>query len=106
MTLAPASLRGEPDARQRYSVWNLWWAKWNYRSRGSYGLDDRAIEVRSPAKAKNFSSTHSVQTGSGVQPAYFTMDIVGGGGPFPGAKVRPGRETDHSSPSSAEIENQ
>jgi hypothetical protein len=34
-----------------------------------YGLDDRAIGVRSPAGAKDFSSIHCVQTGSGAYPA-------------------------------------
>jgi hypothetical protein len=29
-----------------------------------YGLDDRAIEVRSPAEAKDFASRVCVQTGS------------------------------------------
>jgi hypothetical protein len=48
-----------------------------------YRLDDRAIEVRSPARAKDFSSSLSVQTGSGVHPASCTM---GTGGPFPGGK--------------------
>jgi hypothetical protein len=33
-----------------------------------YGLDDRAIGVRFPAEAKNFSSILSVQTGSGARP--------------------------------------
>jgi hypothetical protein len=28
------------------------------------------------------------------------------GGPFPGGKVRPGRDADHSPPSSAEVENE
>jgi hypothetical protein len=28
------------------------------------------------------------------------------GGPFPGTKARPGRDADHSSPSSAEVENE
>jgi hypothetical protein len=42
-----------------------------------YGLDDRAIGVRSPAGAKDFSST---------------------GGPFPGGKARPGSDADHSPP--------
>jgi hypothetical protein len=37
----------------------------------SYGLDDRAIEVRSPAGAKDFSS--SLQIGSGAHPASYTM---------------------------------
>jgi hypothetical protein len=34
-----------------------------------YGLDDRAIEVRSPEGANDFSSILCVQTGSGALPA-------------------------------------
>jgi hypothetical protein len=64
-------------------------------------LDDRAIGVRSPAGAKDFSSSLCVQTGSGAHPASCTM---GTEGPFPGAKARPGRNADHSPPSSAEVE--
>jgi hypothetical protein len=67
-----------------------------------YGLDDRAIEVRSPAEAEDFSSSLCVQTGSVAHPASCTM---GTGGPFPGAKARPWRDADHSPPSSAEFEN-
>jgi hypothetical protein len=67
-----------------------------------YGLDDRAIGVRSLAGAKDFSSNLCVQTGSGAHPASCTM---GTGGPFPGGKARPGRDADHSPPSSAEVEN-
>jgi hypothetical protein len=66
-----------------------------------YRLDDRAIGVRSPAGAKDFSCGLFVQTGSGAHPATCT---VGTGGPFPGAKVQSGRDTDHSPPSSAEFE--
>jgi hypothetical protein len=40
-----------------------------------------------------------VQTGSGVHPTSYTM---GTGSPFPGVK-RPGREADHSPPTSAEV---
>jgi hypothetical protein len=65
-----------------------------------YGLDDRAIEVRSPVGAKDFSCSLSVQTGSGARPASCTM---GTGGPFPGAKARPRRDADHSPLSSAEV---
>jgi hypothetical protein len=65
------------------------------------GLYDRAIGVRSPAGAKNCSSSLFVQTGSGAHPASYPM---GAGGPFPGAKARPGRDADHSPPSSAEVE--
>jgi hypothetical protein len=67
------------------------------------GLDDRAIEVRSSAGAKDFSSSLCVQTGSGARPASYTM---GTGGPFPGGKARPGRDADHSPPSNAEVENE
>jgi hypothetical protein len=52
-----------------------------------YGLDDRAIEVRFPAGAKDFSSNPCVQTGSGAHPASCTM---GSGGPFPGGKSAAG----------------
>jgi hypothetical protein len=38
-----------------------------------YGLDDRAIEVRSPAGAKYFSSILCVQTSSGAHPASCSM---------------------------------
>jgi hypothetical protein len=67
-----------------------------------YGLEDRAIGVRSPAWAKDFSSILCVQTGYGAHPASCTMDT---GGPFPRGKERPGRDADHSPPSSAEVKN-
>jgi hypothetical protein len=58
----------------------------NYWSRSSsvstvpdYGLDIRAIGVRSPAGAKNFSSNLCVQTGSEAHLAFCTM---GTGGSF------------------------
>jgi hypothetical protein len=69
-----------------------------------YGLDDRAIGVRSSAGAKDFFSILCVvQTGSGAHPASCTMDT---GDPFPGAKARPGRDAVHSPPSSAEVVNE
>jgi hypothetical protein len=68
-----------------------------------YGLDDRAIGVRSSAGAKNFSSSLCVQTGSGAHPASSPM---GTGGPFPGSKARPGRDADHSPTSSAKVVNE
>jgi hypothetical protein len=67
-----------------------------------YGLDGRAIGVRSPAGGKDSSSSLCVQTGSGAHPAFLQM---GTGGPFPGGKARPGRDADHSPPSSAEFVN-
>jgi hypothetical protein len=48
-----------------------------------YGLDDRAVQVRSPAEAKDFPSSLCVQTSSGAHPASCTM---GTGGSFPGVK--------------------
>jgi hypothetical protein len=68
-----------------------------------YRLDDRAIGVRSPAGAKDFSSSLSVQTGSGVHPASCT---TGTGSPFSGGKARPGRHADHLPLSSAEVVNE
>jgi hypothetical protein len=63
-----------------------------------YGLDDWAIGVRSPAGAKDFSSSLCVRTGSGAHPASCTMGT--------GGKARPGRDADHSPPSSAEVVNE
>jgi hypothetical protein len=71
-----------------------------------YGLYDWAIEVRTAAGAKDFSSSLCVQTGSGAHPASCTMGTGGWGGPFSGAKARPGRDADHSPPPSAEVENE
>jgi hypothetical protein len=68
-----------------------------------YGLDDRAIEVRSPTGVGDFSSSPCVQTGSGAHPASYPM---GTGVSFPGGKARPGRDADHSPPSSAEVKNE
>jgi hypothetical protein len=53
----------------------------------SYGLEDREIEVRTPAEVK-------------------ASCPVGTLGPFPGAKARPVCDADHSPPSNAEVENE
>jgi hypothetical protein len=68
-----------------------------------YGLHDRAIGVRSPAGAEDFSSILCVQTGSGAHPASCPM---GTRVLSPEVKARPGRDADHSPPSSAEVENE
>jgi hypothetical protein len=68
-----------------------------------YGLDNRAFEGRSPAGARDFSCNLCVQTGSGAHPASCTL---GTGGPLPGGKARPGRDADHSPPSSAKVVNE
>jgi hypothetical protein len=66
-----------------------------------YGLDNRQSRFDPRQRRKDFSSSLCVQTGSESHPASCTM---GTGGPIPGAKARPGRDTDHSPPSSAEVE--
>jgi hypothetical protein len=58
-----------------------------------YVLYDRAIGVRSPAEAEDFSSILCVQTGSGAHPASCPM---GTGVPFPEDKSRPERDAVHS----------
>jgi hypothetical protein len=54
----------------------------------------------SPSEAEDFSSNLCVQAGSGAHPASYTM---GTGGSFTRGKARPGRDADHSPPSSAEV---
>jgi hypothetical protein len=68
-----------------------------------YELEDRAIEVQSPAETNDFCSSLCVQTGSGAHPVSCTMGTVG---PFPEAKARPGRDADHSPLPSSEVENE
>jgi hypothetical protein len=58
-----------------------------YSTVSDYGLGDRAIGVRPPAGAKDFSFSLCVQTGSGTHPASYPMDT---GGPFPGGKIAAG----------------
>jgi hypothetical protein len=65
-----------------------------------YGLDDQKVGVRVPRYGQEFLLLHLVQTGSGVDPtSSYTM---GTGGSFPGVK-RPGREAEHSPPTSTEV---
>jgi hypothetical protein len=52
---------------------------------------------------KDFSCSLCVQTGSEAHPASWPM---GTGGPFPGAKARPGRDADHLPLSCAEVQNE
>jgi hypothetical protein len=68
-----------------------------------YGLDERAIEVRSPAEAKGFFPLASVSRpalGPTQPPVQWVMRVLSPG------KARPGRDADHSPPSSAEVENE
>jgi hypothetical protein len=58
-----------------------------------YVLENRDIEVRSPAEEKDFYSNLSVLNGSEAHRDSCKMDT---GGPFPRAKARPGRDADHS----------
>jgi hypothetical protein len=62
-------------------------------------LDDRGSRVRFPAGAGNFSLRHRVQNGSGAHPASYPM----GTRALSLGVRRPGREADHSLPSSADV---
>jgi hypothetical protein len=66
-----------------------------------YGLDDRGSRVRFSAGAGNFSLHHPVQNGSGPTkpPIQWVSRALSLG------VKRPGREADHSPPSSAEVKN-
>jgi hypothetical protein len=65
-----------------------------------YGLDNRAIGVRSPEGHRIFPLTFVSRPALGpTQPPVQWVP----GGPFPGGKARPGRDADHSPPSSAEV---
>jgi hypothetical protein len=67
-----------------------------------YVLDDRTIEVRSPAEAKEFFPVAFVSRpalGSTQPPVQWVP------GAFPLGKARPGRDADHSPLSSAEVVN-
>jgi hypothetical protein len=65
-----------------------------------YRLDDRGSI---PTEAEDFSSSLCIQTGSGAHLASCTM---GTKGHFPGGKVQPRHDADHSPPSSAEVKNE
>jgi hypothetical protein len=56
---------------------------------------DWTIGVRSQTGAEDFSSNPCVQICSGTHPASYLMGT--------GGKSRPGRDADHSPPSSAEV---
>jgi hypothetical protein len=79
------------------------------RNRGSsvsivsdYGLNDRAIGIRSLAGTNDFSSILCVQTGSEAHPASCTIStrVLSPGQSAAGA------DADHSPPSSAEVSNE
>jgi hypothetical protein len=59
------------------------------------------VEVQVLAGAGNFSLHRHIEASSGAHPASYPMGIRGS---FQGVK-RPGREDDHSLPSSAEVKN-
>jgi hypothetical protein len=67
-----------------------------------YGLD-WGFRVRFPVGAGNFSLHHCVQNSSGTHPASYAM----GTGVTLSLKLKqPGREADHSPPSSAGVKNE
>jgi hypothetical protein len=68
-----------------------------------YGLDYRAIGVRSPAGAKDYplTSVSRPALGPTQPPVQWVPGVLS-----PGVKARPGRDADHAPPSSAEVENE
>jgi hypothetical protein len=68
-----------------------------------YGLDDWAIGVRFPTEAKGIFLYPLCPDQLWGPPSLL---YNGYRGPFPGAKARPGRDADHSPPSSVEVENE
>jgi hypothetical protein len=70
----------------------------NFKIATGYRLEDRGVGIRVPVRSRIFTS-HVVQTGSLVHSTSYTMGTAGS---FPGVK-RPGREADHSPPTSTEV---
>jgi hypothetical protein len=68
-----------------------------------YGLDDQAIGVRSPEGQRIFplTSVSRPALGPTQPPVQWVPRLLS-----PGVKARPGRDADHSPPSSAEVENE
>jgi hypothetical protein len=64
-----------------------------------YVMDDPGSRVRFPAGAGNFFLHHRVQNGSGAHLAPYPIGVLSLGVKWPG------REVDHSPPSSAEVKN-
>jgi hypothetical protein len=54
--------------------------------------------VQSPTETEDFSSSLYIRTGSGAYPAFCTVGTMG--------KAWPGRDADHSPPSSAKVKNE
>jgi hypothetical protein len=77
------------NARSQYSVW----------LRSGRPGDRGSI----PGRGKRIFPLNCIHTGSGTHPASCPMST---GGPFPGGKARPGRDADHSLPSSSEVVNE
>jgi hypothetical protein len=75
-----------------------------FMRRGSSGsiVSDYELDNRGsiPDRGRGFFSSPCVPTGSGAHPASYPM---GTGCSFLGGKAQPGRDADHSSPSSAEV---
>jgi hypothetical protein len=85
-----------------FSLRHVNWEKRCGRRVVVYYYSYTVYKLRSPAEAQYFSSSLCVRTSSGAHPASYPM---GTGGPFPSGKARPGRDADHSPPSSVEVKN-
>jgi hypothetical protein len=65
-----------------------------------YWMDNRGVGIQFLLGSRDFSLLHTVQDGSEAHPVPYP---VGTGGLLPRVAKRPGRESDHSLPSSAEF---
>jgi hypothetical protein len=72
---------------------------WRLLEDNVFGIGRDAVRMRSNITP----SSPCDQTGSGGHPASYPM---GTGGSFPEGKARPGRDADHSPPSSAKVKNE
>jgi hypothetical protein len=75
----------------------------HFGSHTGYGLDDPAIEVRSPAGAEDFSSSLLCPDRLWGPPSLLYNRYRES---FPGGKARPERDADNSPTSSAEVVNE
>jgi hypothetical protein len=66
-----------------------------------YGLEDRGVGVRVPVGSRIFSTPHCPDWPWG--PPSLLANGYKGGGLFPWGVKRPGREADHSPPTSTEV---
>jgi hypothetical protein len=74
-----------------------------YNLNGSWGSSVNIVPDYRLDNRSSIPGRGCVQTSSEANPAYYP---IGTGGPFPRVEAQPGRDTDHSPPSSAVVKNE